>query len=178
MEDTKILVFNLNIDRIVVTPVHRKAEARNSFQVEPFKVRNAVRSNNTFEVPFRGDFHVYDSGGAYYFLTDKGQLYRAKSKGDDPKDGWDLSAVWEDKNKPLLGVMHDVKAGKYFAFGTANKRDAGTKSDTGERFYFELAAKPVPVDYKCTSKAAKPILEGFNEAYTCAREIALRDKKK
>jgi len=178
VDQSTLHVFNLNIDRIVIEPAHRKGEARGEFRVEPLKVRNAVKSNNTFAVPFRGDFHVYESGSAYFFLTDNGLLYRAKSKGKDPKDGWDVSAVWGDKNKPLLGVMHDVKAGKYFAFGTANKRDAGTKSDTGERFYFELAEKPTFVEYKRTSKAPKPVLEGFHEAYACARMIAIRNAKK
>lgn len=178
VDDKTITVFRLGGEHIVIEPVVRNAKGRNEFLRAPLRDRLALRTNNSFPVPFRGDFHVYEAGGAYYFLTDMGRLYRAKSKGKDPADGWDVSAVWEDKGRPLLGCLHDVKAGKYYAFGTADKKDPATKADTGERFYFELAAKAAPAEYRRTSKAPKAVLEGFHEAYACAREIARLGAKK
>ena len=89
---------------------------------------------------FNERFWAYKIGTSYFFLTDSGKLYLARK----PKEGdRKLEPIWDDKTKPIVGVITDTATNKVFLFGRNDK--PAEKEAKG--FYFELDEKPTALSF-------------------------------
>ncbi len=76
-----------------------------------------------FPAPFGEPFHVSAADGAYFFLTDPGNVYMAEEK-----DGkWQTSAVWNEVARPVIAMLAESDGATAFVFG--------------KDFYFKVAKK-------------------------------------
>jgi hypothetical protein len=93
-----------------------------------------------FETEITEPFWVGGSEKQFLFVTQSGRLYAA-AKGEDGKHK--LEPAWRMGSQPIVAVITDVDANRYFAF-TKPLRDV--KLD-GKPMYFELGPDPKPEPY-------------------------------
>ena len=75
---------------------------------------------------FKGRFHAYVVGDLHFLLTAGGRLYKCAPNG---KDGLEITEVWSDPARPIIGVVDCPETKQAFAFGWA--ASPGTPTATG-----------------------------------------------
>jgi hypothetical protein len=125
---------------------------------------------DSLEVAFKEPFQVFPKGGAYFFVTESGKVYHSP-KPDKPGDR-KVTAVWDDPKQPVSVILTQEETGKTFVFGTAEA--AGLKERRG--FYFELDAKPDPVEVEAKALPGVDKAEPLKTAVEYTR--FLLDQKK
>ena len=126
---------------------------------KPWRVGDGRRDLRKVKSNFEGDFTVYRVGEAYYFLADTGKLYMLP---DDPK-AKELSEVWGDPKRRLLGCIQDVDGKTVYAI---------VRGEGGKRQWFELSPKPELHDYERTAESLKthPRRDEIPDAWNAIRE--------
>lgn len=109
---------------------------------------------------FTERFAAYTAGGCDYLVTDNGKAYMAVAKG---KAEVEVSAVWADPKRRIVGVVQDQANDAVYGWGFV------TSSVAPERFYVKLGPKPVAVEYKRTVPLWGDRSDAYLESYECAR---------
>lgn len=107
---------------------------------------------------FKGRFHAYVVGDLHYLLTAGGRLYKSAPKG---KDGLEITEVWSDPARPLIGVVDVPETKQAFAFGW------GSKPGNTDRYWIEFGDKPVETVYKLRVKLRNDREDAFREVSDC-----------
>ena len=95
------------------------------------------KKEESLPVAFREPFQLLTRGDDYYFVTRSGKVFLsakpAKGKGRE------MTCIWSDAKRKVVGLVTDAKTGRSFLFCRAS---AGSRPS-----YFELGPKPQPVEY-------------------------------
>ena len=111
---------------------------------------------------FKGRFHAYAVGDRHYLLTAGGKLYKCAAKGED---GLEVTEVWSDPARPLIGVVDCPDTKQAFAFGWGSK-----PGDTG-RYWVEFGDKPAPTAYILRAKLKGDREDAFREVNGCVAAL-------
>lgn len=128
------------------------------------------RNLRTGELPdgfYMRDFTAYRVGDNYYMLTVDGRLFVAEPRG---KDGLEISVVWLDPQRRLIGVVQDPARESVHVFG-----QFGRYVD-GKRFVIRLGEEPKPRQYTRRVSAEAERNEAFREVHDCHRFVTPPDK--
>jgi hypothetical protein len=90
---------------------------------------------------FTEKFAAYTSEKRDYLVTPDGKAYMVVPKG---KDGLEVSKLWDDPRRRIVGVVQDLANDAVYGWGFL------TTSAAPERFYVRMAPKPVAVEYRLT----------------------------
>ena len=123
---------------------------------------------------FTERFAAYTSDKRDYLVTTSGKVYMAVPKG---KDEVEVSAVWEDPKRKIVGVVQDQENdGEYgdWVYGWGFVTD----SSSPERFYVKFQPKPVAVAYTRTVPLWIDFSDAYLESYECARAFRSATPKK
>ncbi len=111
---------------------------------------------------FKGRFHAYVVGDLHYLLTAGGRLYKCAPKG---KDGLEITEVWSDPARPIIGIVDVPETKQAFAFGW------GSKPKNTDRYWIEFGDKPVETVYELKAKLKNDREDAFREVNDCVRAL-------
>lgn len=109
---------------------------------------------------FTERFAAYTAGKRDYLVTTNGKVYMCLPKG---KSEVEVSAVWNDPKRKIVGVVQDLANDAVYGWGFA------TDNRSPERFFVKMEPKPVAVPYKLTVPLQKEDSDAYLESYECAR---------
>ncbi len=104
---------------------------------------NEEKEVERFKVPFQEAFTVFVRDKDYYFVTESGNVYLARSPAK-MEDERKIEKVWDGKRNPVHVLITDASNDKVYCFVEPSEKD---KQDE-DRVYFELSAKPETMKYK------------------------------
>lgn len=128
----RVFFFSLPTKKIETWETEWTYEARKDPK-DPVLYRWKVADNRnpeTIDAGFAEDFYVFKRKADYYFVTQSGEMYIAPppKKGEKSRT---MSALWNDKTRPIVGIIEDADNDKVWLFAQ-NKKDAKLG------YYFEM----------------------------------------
>jgi hypothetical protein len=145
--------------------------ASNDKDGKPLKTPPPNRELRTGKLPpdFTDYFAAYRSGDSDYLVTQRGKVYVAVPKG---KTEVEVTALWNDPKRIIVGVVQDTKTGAVYGYGPEGE------DGSVNRFYVRFEPKPVAKPYRLTVPLWNDRMDAYLESYECARAFRLAEEKK
>ncbi len=148
---------------ITVEPVpkmHAASFRKPGEKAPPVPARNT--KSGKLPASFKGQFNAYVVGDLHFLLTASGRLYKCAAKG---KFGLEITEVWSDPARPLIGVVDCPETKQAFAFGW------GSKPKNTDRYWIEFGDKPVETVYALQGKLKNDREDAFREVNECVSAL-------